>query len=196
MFSYFFFFLPGSGLVEHTPILLLRLWRFLQMSLDSFLKKLLCWRHAVIERWMQKRKVFSRLMESNSDHSQNTDWRGIWIDIHVELKQRDDGETTAQATHLGSHPLSSASDAAGLLRLYRLPLGQVVGGVLLVLCVVGQGGFLHRPADKCEQVTRNKCQHVHRYSYTFFLSALWQMQNTCRTLTDVEKKIFGALNLY
>lgn len=51
-----FFFLPGSSLVEHTPILLLRLWRFLQMSLGSFLKKLLCWARAGIGRWMQKRK--------------------------------------------------------------------------------------------------------------------------------------------
>lgn len=144
-----FFFLPGSSLVEHTPILLLRLWRFLQMSLGSFLKKLLCWARAGIGRWMQKRKIINSLMGSYSDHSCHTYWRSVWTNIFAGLTKRDDGKTTAQATYLRSHPLCSASDTAGLLRLHRLPLGQVMGGVLLVLCVIGQGGFLHRPADKC-----------------------------------------------
>ena len=45
-------------------------------------------------------------------------------------------------SHLSPHALGAAGDAAGLLGLDRLPLGQVVGRVLLVLCVVGQGGLL------------------------------------------------------
>lgn len=125
------------------------------MSLDSFLKKLLCWRHTIIERWIKK---VSRLIGVNSDHSQHTDctdWGSVWTDIRVELTKRDDGKTRAQASHLRSHPLGSPSDAAGLLRLHRLPLGQVVGGVLLVLCVVGQGGFLHRPADESKLIEIN-----------------------------------------
>lgn len=99
---------------------------------------------------MQKIKVIYRLMGRNSDHIQHVggrDWRSVWTEIRLTWTKRDDGERRAQAAHLRSHPLGSASNAAGLLRLHRLPLGQVVGGVLLVFCVVGQGGFLHRPAN-------------------------------------------------
>lgn len=47
-----------------------------------------------------------------------------------------------QRTHLRFHSFGSASDAAGLLGLYRLALRQVVGGVLLIFSVIGQGGCL------------------------------------------------------
>lgn len=102
----------------------------------------------------RREQVISRLTGSKSDRSHvkytHADWRSVWTD-----------NTTG--THLRPHPLGSASDAAGLLRLHRLPLGQVVGGVLLVLCVVGQGGFLHTAAGESKSIGRhvNTCTDIH-----------------------------------
>lgn len=55
-------------------------------------------------------------------------------------------------THFRSHALRSASDAAGLLGLDRLPLRQVMRGVLLIFSVIGQGGPLQ---------TEGKCLKQH-----------------------------------
>jgi hypothetical protein len=49
---------------------------------------------------------------------------------------------THEEAHLSSHALGSAGDAAGLQGLNRLPLGKVMGDVVSVLRVVGQGGLL------------------------------------------------------
>lgn len=51
-------------------------------------------------------------------------------------------------THFRSHSFSTASDAAGLLRLDRLALWQVMRSVLFVFSVMGQSGFLHKQAGQ------------------------------------------------
>lgn len=120
----------------------------------------------------------------------------------ADLTKRDDGKTTA--THFRSHPLGSASDAAGLLRLHGLPLGQVVGGVLLVLRVVGQGGSLQRPADERERVCASewteistqaqiiyRLYHIHRLYHTLFLYEGRGKTHAAHLLTLRKKKHFA-----
>lgn len=54
-----------------------------------------------------------------------------------------------EQTYFRSHPFRTPSDAADLLGLHRLALGQVVGRVLLVFSVIGQGSLLHQEVGKC-----------------------------------------------
>lgn len=49
---------------------------------------------------------------------------------------------TLEEVHLSSHALGSASDAASLQGLDRLALGQVMGDVVRILGVIGQGRLL------------------------------------------------------
>lgn len=53
-------------------------------------------------------------------------------------------------THFRSHAFCTASNATGLLGLHRLPLRQVVRGVLLIFSVIGQGGSLQRKVGECK----------------------------------------------
>lgn len=48
----------------------------------------------------------------------------------------------ADWTHFRSHSFSTTGDTAGLLRLDRLPLWQVMWGIFLIFSVIGQGSFL------------------------------------------------------
>lgn len=61
----------------------------------------------------------------------------------------------ADWTHFRSHSFCSPSDTAGLLRLDRLPLWQVMWGILLIFSVIGQGSFLQ--TDKCDKF---RAQHI------------------------------------
>lgn len=49
---------------------------------------------------------------------------------------------TLEEVHLSFHALGSASDAASLQGLDRLALGQVMGDVVRILGVIGQGRLL------------------------------------------------------
>lgn len=61
----------------------------------------------------------------------------------------------ADWTHFRSHSFCSPSDTAGLLRLDRLPLWQVMRGILLIFSVIGQGSSLQ--TDKCDKFST---QHI------------------------------------
>lgn len=61
----------------------------------------------------------------------------------------------ADWTHFRSHSFCPPSDTAGLLRLDRLPLWQVMWGILLIFSVIGQGSFLQ--TDKCDKFS---AQHI------------------------------------
>lgn len=68
----------------------------------------------------------------------------------------------ADWTHFGSHSFCSPSDTAGLLRLDRLPLWQVMWGILLIFSVIGQGSLLQ--TDKCDEF---RTQHINPEEVSF-----------------------------
>lgn len=82
----------------------------------------------------------------------------------------------ADWTHFRSHSFCSPSDTAGLLGLDRLPLWQVMWGILLIFSVIGQGSFLQ--TDKCDKFSTDNPEQITKKVYFLSFVSAYQLFKT------------------